>query len=248
MAFRFNKKRDKGNVMSFLESAVKTLFGSTKAALLGRTFDDSAEKAAEKAAKIQADAAQAGITEQGRQFDLTREDLSRAEQVNRDELSPFSTAGVDALNRQRSLLGFGGKEDQEKAFDSFGNSPGQQFLRDRARKNLLRSASSVGGNFGGNVLTALNQQGVDLAAQDFGNEFSRLSDLRRSGQDAATNIGSGAINTAARTGSFGQRKADNISNLLQTQGQARASGILGSQQANAQQFQQFLEFYTAALS
>ena len=46
MAFRFNKKRDKGNVMSFLESAVKTVFGSTKGALLGRTFDDSAEKAA----------------------------------------------------------------------------------------------------------------------------------------------------------------------------------------------------------
>jgi len=97
---------------------------------------------------------------------------------------------------------------------------GQQFLRDRAQRNLLRSSAAIGGLGGGNVRSALVQQGVGFAQQDLQNRFGRLGKLAGQGQAAATNIGQ-----------FGAQAAQNIGQSLQAQGQARASGILGQNQA-----------------
>lgn len=242
--------------------------GSIVSGLLGSKAASKSAKAQSRAAAQGSEALQAGqqlgIEEQRRQFDLTRRDLQRAQQQNVQalkfgqqqqtaQLTPFSEAGVESLNRQRALLGFGGEEQQQAAFAAFGNSPGQQFLRERAQKNLLRNAASIGGVGGGRVRSALVEQGAGFAAQDFANEFGRLQNLTSGGQAAASEIGrgelitagargSGAINTAARTGQFGAQSASNISNLLQGQGeaarfglqqagQARATGILGRNQA-----------------
>ena len=236
------------------------------------------EKAALQAGEIQADSAQAGIDESRRQFDITSANLSDADKFNREQLgigrdaaigqlsesqlaqqqqlNPFAQAGTSALQQQQALLGLGGQQQQQEAFNSFADSPGQRFIRERAQKALLRNAAAIGGLGGGNVRSALVEQGAGFAAQDFNNQFNRLSDLRASGQNAATNIGqgllstgankastefgaaqqigSGAINTAARQGQFGAANAANIQQGLQQQGEARASGILGGQQANAQ--------------
>ena len=246
---------------------------------------DAAEKAAIQAGEIQADAAQTGLDESKRQFDITTESLSQADQFNRDQiaqgrdaaissirggqeeqrqqLEPFAQAGVDALQQQQALLGFSGQQQQDAAFNQFTESPGQKFIRERAQKNLLRNSSAIGGLGGGNVRSALVKQGAGFAAQDFGNQFQRISDLRVSGQNAATNIGqaalntgsnvgstqfgaaqqigSGAINTAARKGQFGQTNSANIQQGLASQAEARASGLLGGQQAIAQSNQSLLQ-------
>lgn len=223
--------------------------------------------------KRSAKAQKAGINtatgEQRRQFDITTEQLTSAEEQNRAdviagrtgsiasqregfvrqkrELSPFAQAGVDALGQQQALLGLGSPEEQQAAFDQFSESPGQRFIRERAQKALLRNSAAIGGLGGGNVRSALVEQGAGFAAQDFNNQFNRLSDLRTSGQTAATNIGqgalstgtnvgstrfnagqllgSGAINTAARQGQFGQNFATNVGNLAVQGGNARATGI-----------------------
>ncbi len=180
------------------------------------------------------------------------------------QLDPFAQAGVGALEQQQALLGLGTPEQQQAAFSSFQDSPGQRFIRERAQKSLLRNQAAIGGIGGGNVRSALVEQGAGFAAQDFGNQFNRLGQLRTSGQQAAGDIGqgflttganigearfnalqqqgasrlntaqlqgAGAINTAARQGQFGQAAASNIANLNVAGGQARASGILGQNQA-----------------
>lgn len=162
-----------------------------------------ASKNAKKAAKAQEAAAATAAEEQSRQFDVTQESLD-----------PFQEAGVSAVEQQQALLGLTGQEEQTAAFASLEQSPGQQFLRDRAQKNLLRNASSIGGLGGGNVRSALVQQGVGFAQQDLQNQFGRLGQLAGQGQAAATNIGQ-----------FGQQTAGNISNLALQSGQARATSI-----------------------
>ena len=232
-----------------------------------------------RSARQQSQAQQQGIdtatAEQRRQFDITTGQLTSAEEENRrqlelgrtrsiraleggarlqrQQLDPFAQAGVSALDRQQALLGLGTAEEQEAAFQSLTESPGQRFIRERAQKSLLRNASAIGGIGGGNVRSALVEQGAGFAAQVESNQFNRLGDLRVSGQNAATNIGqgalttganiantqfnaaqltgSGAINTAARQGQFGQNFASNIGNLAVQGGQARASGIAGQNQA-----------------
>ena len=226
-------------------------------------------KNARKATKAQQKGVDTATNESKRQFDITTDRLDAAEDVNRravnktadraidrlgqgeqaqrDQLSPFSTAGVSALEQQQALLGMGSQEQQNAAFGAFTESPGQKFMRDRAQKNLLRNSSAIGGLGGGNVRSDLVEQGAGFAAQDFNNQFARLGDLRTSGQNAATNIGQGALttagniaqtdvnrganigsaalNSAARQGQFGQANAANIGNLAIQGGNNQAQGI-----------------------
>ena len=184
-----------------------------------------AKKAARSAAEVQAQAAESAIEEQRRQFDITQ-----------GQLEPFREAGVGALEQQQALLGLLGQEQQQQAFTAFVDSPGQQFLRERGQRNLLRNASAIGGLGGGNVRSALVQQGVGFAQQDFQNQLNRLAELSGTGQTAATSVGQ-----------FGARVSGGIANLLGMQGQARASGILGAKQAGAQQQQQLFQMAGSAL-
>jgi hypothetical protein len=252
--------------------------------LLGMETD--AEKAAKSAAGAQVKGSELATAEQRRQFDITQESLQ-----------PFQSAGTDALEQQRILMGLGASaevdpnaklradlegqlsgqdgsadgsfgsggmggmlsglvnsllsknregiqsqldaipeftptvnplsasEQQQQAFDQFNQSPGQQFLRDRAQKNLIRNQAAIGGLGGGNVRSALVQQGIGFAQQDFNNQFGRLGQMAGQGQAAATNVGQ-----------FGAQAAQSIGNNLVQSGQARASGILGAQQAKQQGF------------
>lgn len=230
------------------------------------------------AARAQQRGVDEATNEQRRQFDITTEQLSDAELFNRNkliegerkavrslqfgeqrqraQLDPFAKAGVSALEQQQALLGLGTPEDQQAAFAQFAESPGQQFIRERAEKALVRNASAIGGLGGGNVRSALVEQGAGFAAEDFSNQFNRLDNLRAGGQNAALNIGqgalttagnkastqfnaaqqigSGAINTAARQGQFGQNLATNVGNLAVQGGNARATGI-ANQNAALQQ-------------
>lgn len=173
---------------------------------------EGAQKATKQAGDIQAQAAQAGVEEQRRQFDVTQESFA-----------PFREAGVSAIGQQSALLGLSGQEAQQTAINQFAQSPGQQFLQERAQKNLLQNAAAIGGLGGGNVRSALVQQGVGFAQQDFNNQFGRLGQLAGQGQAATTSVGQ-----------FGAQASQNVQQGLANQAAARASGVLGGQQAIAQ--------------
>ena len=160
-------------------------------------------KSAKKGQKAQVKGEAASLEESRRQFDLTREDFR-----------PFQEAGTAAVGQQQALIGLSGVEAQQEALSALQVSPGQQFLRDRAQKNLLRNTSAIGGLGGGNVRSALVQQGVGFAQQDLQNQFGRLGQLAGQGQ-AAT----------ASAAQFGGNISQNIANQAIASGQNRASGI-----------------------
>jgi hypothetical protein len=170
-----------------------------------------AASAAKDAAKVQSQGVDAGIAEQRRQFDVTQ-----------GNLQPFQEAGVGALGQQQALLGLSGQDAQNEAFAAFNESPGQKFMRDRAQKNLLRNSSAIGGLGGGNIRSALVEQGAGFAQQDYNNQFARLGQIAGQGQAATTNLGQ-----------FGAQTAGNIANLNVAGSEARASGILGASQARS---------------
>jgi hypothetical protein len=183
-------------------AAAAAVGGSVVSGVLGA-------RSARKAASAQQKAAEAGISEQRRQFDITQE-----------QMKPFREAGVSALEQQQALLGLGTPEEQQAAFAAFAETPGQKFLRDQQERALLRNAAAIGGLGGGNIRTALQQQAFGRAQTDIANQFARLGGLSGAGQQAA-----------GLTGQFGQQTAANIANLQAAGGAARASGILGKQQA-----------------
>lgn len=188
------------------------------------TGSKAAAAAGTQAAKVQSDAALAGIEEQRRQFDLTRSDLA-----------PRIQGGNTAFGAQEALLGLSGEAAQEQAYGQLQESAGQRFLRDRQQKALLRNQSAIGGLGGGNVRTALQEQAMGFAQQDIQNQFGRLGQLAGQGQNAA--------NTS---GQLGAQSAGNIANLQANQGAAQASGILAPSQANAAATGQILQLAGAA--
>lgn len=166
------------------------------------TFFGGAEK---KAGTAQAAGITEGITEQQRQFDLTRQDFA-----------PSIEAGDVSREQLLQLIGGRGAEAEQAAIGRFQESPGQAFLRERAERTLLRNQSAVGGLGGGNVRTALQEQAIGIASTQLGERKDRLAGI--------AGAGTGAVGTQAGVTSG---ISANIANLLSARGSARASGITG---------------------
>jgi hypothetical protein len=151
---------------------------------------------AKDASRAQSQAAQAGINEQRRQFDVTRADQM-----------PWLTSGTAALNRLND-------------HNAFTASPSYDFVKREAMNGVQNSAAARGGLFSGNAGRALQDRAANVASQEYGNWFNQNASLAGLGQASAQSLGA-----------FGQNSANNVSNLLGQQGDARASGIAG--QTNA---------------
>lgn len=96
-------------------------------------------------------------------------------------------------------------------------SPDYQFRRDEGMRGLERSAAARGGAFSGNALRGLADFNSGLASGEFGNFVNRRETLAGLGQSASNNSSQMFMNNGA-----------NISNLLNQQGQQRASGIMNT--------------------
>lgn len=168
--------------------------------------------AASAAARLQSRAAKQAAQQQQAQFEETQQ-----------QLAPYREAGTTALTAQQALLGLAGPEAQAAAIQQFTESPGQAFLRQRGEQALLRNAAATGGLGGGNILSALQQQGIGFAQTDLQNQLQRLRGLSEAGRGAAVS-----------TGQFGAQTASNVGNLLTSGAQAQAAGVLGQQQAQQQ--------------
>lgn len=185
-------------------------------------------RAASKAAKVQAQAAQQGIDAQREMFE---------KQVELQK--PFREAGLSAQNRLLTYLGLPGGEAgadyglYAKPFTmaDFEADPGYGFRMSEGMKALERSAAARGGLLSGTTLKGIQRFGQDTASQEYQNAYNRFYNTRNQmlnplqaflGQgQTATN----ALSNAA--GTLGQGLAAGYGNL----GQARASGYVG--QANA---------------
>lgn len=170
----------------------------------------SAAKAARSAAQTQADAANAGIEEQRRQFDEIQA-----------LLKPYVEAGTGSLGAQQNLIGLGGAAAQQSAINAIQRGPEFQALNQQGQNAILQNASATGGLRGGNVQASLSQFSPNLLSSLINQQYSRLGGLTQLGQ-----------NSAAMTGSFGQQSAGNIANLLQQQGAATAGGQVAQGQAS----------------
>lgn len=157
--------------------------------------------AAKKAAKAQTQANAMAIAEQRRQFDLTREDLA-----------PWREQGGNALAR----LGRASTGDMA----DFNVSPDYNFRRTEGERDIGNSFAARGGAFSGNAMKALTQFNQNLAKGEYGDWWNRQAGLAGVGQ-AATSTGA----------AIGANSANAISQLLSNSGNARASGIIGGNNA-----------------
>lgn len=178
------------------------------------TGSNEAARAGVRAGEIQAGMAQAGISEQRRQFDKLLE-----------LMSPYLGAGTQALGQQKALLGLSGQEEQAQAIQALEQSPLFSSLVSQGENAMRQNASATGGLRGGNFQAALAQFRPNLLSQVIEQQYGRLGGLTGAGFGAAGNAGQGAMNLGG-----------NVANLLQQQGAAQAGGALAAGGTRQAQF------------
>ena len=181
-------------------------------AVVGGVMSSQAQKkAAKSAASAQSESSQAGIDEQRRQFDAIQA-----------LMKPYVNAGTQGLGGQQDLLGLNGNQAQQDAINNISNSAEFQTYLNQGENAIRQNSSATGGLRGGNTQAALSQFSPQLLNQMIGQRYSNLGGLTSLGQNAAAGVGNA-----------GMQSANNISNLMQSVGQAQAGSALAQGQANA---------------
>ena len=168
-------------------------------------------QAAKSAAGTQAQASEAGIAEQRRQFDVVQK-----------LLEPYVTGGTKAFEQQQALVGVQGPEAQRAAISALEQGPFFQALTQQGENAILQQASATGGLRGGNVQAALAQFRPQLLTQLIEQQYGQLGGLAKYGQASAAGTGAAAQETGA-----------NIASLLAHQGAAQANAQLAQGKAFA---------------
>lgn len=164
---------------------------------------------ASDAAETQAGAAQGGIAETRRQFNVTRQ-----------LLQPYVAAGRDGLRDYRELAGLINPRAQQAQINELKGGAEFRSLTKQGENAILANASATGGLRGGDVQGSLADYRSNLLSSLIERQLNRSGGMAQLGQNSATRVGSAALTT-------GQQ----VSGLMQQGGAAIAGGQLAS--ANA---------------
>lgn len=161
--------------------------------------------ATEQASQTQANSTAAGIAENRRQFDTTREDYA-----------PFREVGVGALRQVES------ENSRNPTPAEVMSDPGYQFGLDQGQKALDRKAAAAGGRVSGASLKAASEYGMNYATAGYDKAWARRAE-RLNRLQALAGIGQTAT---ANTATAGQSSTNAITGLISGQGDATAAGQL----------------------
>jgi hypothetical protein len=190
--------------------------------------------AAKQAAKAQAGAAQAGISEEQRQFDAIQELFKPYVEAGSEAmtgLKPYAEAGAPALAQQQALLGLSGPEAQKAALDAIKGGSMFSELTAQGENALLQNASATGGLRGGNTQAALAQFRPAMLNELINQQYSRLGGLTQLGQTTTQNIAQLGQASAANQAAAGLKTGADIAGLLGQAGAAQAGVSLAQGKA-----------------
>jgi len=189
---------------------------------------------------LQAYSANRAAKEQAGAADRATAAQERATAQARADREPWRQAGMTALEQMQS-----GMDEFNRPFSmaDFQADPGAKYRQDLGNENLTNTMASRGSLLSGAALKAASKFNQDFASQEYGNaynrytsnrdaKYNRLASLAGVGQVQANQNAASAIN-------LGQNTSDN---LLQ-QGNARASGYIGTGNALANGVNQFGDWY-----
>jgi len=152
------------------------------------------------------------VTEAGAQ---SQQAIRDAIAQGRTDLTPYMTAGGDALTSLSQLMQPGGDLNRNFTFqDMQALDPGYQFRMDQASKALQSSAAAKGGALGGGTLQSLANLNQNLASSEYGaafDRFQRQQDARFNRFNTLAGMGFNAANNAA---TLGLRGGEDLANYI----------------------------------
>ena len=144
------------------------------------------------------------------------QDLAFQKQVYGDTVQrfdPFYKTGTNALAGYNYEMGLGAKP---TGYAGFQATPGYAFRVQQGNDSVNALAGARGGLNSGATMQALQERGMGLASQEYGNYLSRLGGMVDMGSSAASNQAAAGTNAAA-----------GVSNALSAKANAIGAGAIG---------------------
>jgi hypothetical protein len=111
------------------------------------------------------------------------------------------------------------------------NEPGYQFVLEEGEEAINRAALGRGSFDSGATLKALLRYGQDYAGTKYTDAFNRDAAEKQRIYNMLAGIAGTGQTATGQVAQAGGQSASNIANLLSSQGDARAAGIVGSSNA-----------------
>ncbi len=178
-----------------------------------------------------AEAGATAVTEAGAQ---SQQAIRDAVAQGRTDLTPYMTAGGDALTNLSQLMQPGGDLNRNFTFqDMQALDPGYQFRMDQASKALQASAAAKGGALGGGTLQSLSNLNQNLASSEYGAAFDRFRAQQTDRFNRFNTLAGMGYNAASNAATLGLRGGEDLANYLLDPAKWAATQRYGGQVAMA---------------
>ncbi|MEO9347978.1 DNA transfer protein p32 [Acinetobacter radioresistens] len=186
-------------------------------------------KAANNAADLQYKASKEASQTQKDMYDQTRQDLS-----------PYTQAGADALKQLMGGMGQDGQFMQSYTGQDLYNDPSYQFRIQQGQNAIQSGAAAQGGLLSGATQKALMNYGQEAASQEFQNAYNRFNADQTNQYNRLANLVGVGQNAAAQTGNAGMQTAQAIANNTMSGANAQAAGAIAAGNKTANNFNSML--------
>ena len=137
-------------------------------------------------------------------------------------ISPFQTAGTEALKLQQDLSGMNGKA----AFDlAYQQSPQMAFLQEQGLRSQLAGAGATGNLGGGNIQKELTRFGQGLASQGLQQQIGNLGQIATQGYNAGRDLSNISTGLGGQQLATQQNLGNQLTQLGVNTGMAAASNL-----------------------
>ena len=193
------------------------------------------------AANKQSDAANTAANYSNRAASSATDLQQKIYNQNREDMTPWRTAGQNALSYLVSGMGSNGTNGNlTRRFTNadYQADPGYAFRLSEGEKALTRSAAARGGLYSGRAAKDLTRYSQDYASNEYNNaynrwntnqtnQYNRLASLAGVGQTANNAMASSGTNYANSVSSIYANNAANQGNAALSAANAMASGYIG---------------------
>lgn len=176
-----------------------------------------ASKQSSKAAKAQANSADAASQIQWDMYDQTRKDLD-----------PYKQAGATSLSQMMGQMTPDGYFNQTYTGQDIYSDPSYQFRLQQGQDAIQSSAAAQGGLLSGATLKALQNYGQESASQEYGNAYNRFNADQTNRYNRLSNLVGIGQNAAAQVGNAGAQTAQAVANNTMAGANSIAAGQVAS--------------------
>lgn len=187
------------------------------AAAVGAAGSAYASKQSSKAAKAQANSADAASQIQWNMYDQTRKDLD-----------PYKQAGATSLSQMMGQMTPDGYFNQTYTGQDIYSDPSYQFRLQQGQNAIQSSAAAQGGLLSGATLKALQNYGQESASQEYSNAYNRFNADQTNRYNRLSNLVGIGQNAAAQVGNAGAQTAQAVANNTMQGANALAAGQVAS--------------------